>query len=192
MWGSRILEIDSLKLDVNRRMKGAADVLESEFSGLRTGRASVSLLDNLKIDAYGQKLPMNQVGTLGVPEPRLLTVQVLDKSLVDLVLKAIRESELGLNPANEGELVRIPIPPLSEERRIELTKVASKYAEEARIAIRNVRRSAMDELKKHHKSGEMSDDQLSEYTDTIQGITDNFIKDIDNSLEKKENDIRQV
>ena len=115
-----------------------------------------------------------------------------DKSLVDLVLKAIRESELGLNPANEGELVRIPIPPLSEERRIELTKVASKYAEEARIAIRNVRRSAMDELKKYHKLGEMSDDQLSEYTDTIQGITDNFIKDIDNSLEKKENDIRQV
>ena len=186
------MEIDSLKLDVNRRMKGAAEVLESEFSGLRTGRASVSLLDNLKVDAYGQKLPMNQVGTLGVPEPRLLTVQVWDKGLVDLVLKAIRESELGLNPSNEGELVRIPIPPLSEERRIELTKVASKYAEEGRIAIRNVRRSAMDELKKHHKSGEMSDDQLSEYTDVIQEITDNFINNIDKSLEKKENDIRQV
>ena len=177
---------------MKQRMDKTLISFQNDLNTVRAGRATVNMLDTVFIEAYGSKVPINQIGNINVPEPRLLVISVWDSSNVEHVEKGIRESNLGLNPMVEGNLIRLPIPALSEERRIELTKVASKYAEEARIAIRNVRRSAMDELKKHHKSGEMSDDQLSEYTDTIQGITDNFIKDIDNSLEKKENDIRQV
>ncbi len=142
------MDINSVKKDINRRMEGALEVLHTEFSGLRTGRASASLLDQIMIEAYGQPTPLNQVGTVGVPESRLLTVQVWDKGLVAVVEKAIRDSDLGLNPSSDGQLVRIPIPPLSEERRVELTKIAGRYAEEAKVAIRNVRRHAMDDLKK--------------------------------------------
>ena len=140
------MDFDSMNVDVSRRMNGALDALRREFGGLRTGRASISLLEPLTVAAYGQSLPMNQVGTIGVPEPRLLTVQVWDKGLVVAVEKAIRESDLGLNPSSEGQLVRVPIPPLSEERRVELTKIAGRYAEESRVAIRNIRRHTMDDL----------------------------------------------
>ena len=140
--------------DIERRMNGAVEALNREFAGLRTGRASTALLEPLSVNAYDSQMPMNQVGTISVPEPRLLTVQVWDKDLVKGVEKAIRDSDLGLNPASEGQLVRIPIPALSEERRVELTKIAGKYAEEARVAVRNVRRHAMDDLKKCEKDGE--------------------------------------
>jgi len=150
------MDFDSMNVDVSRRMNGALDALRREFGGLRTGRASISLLEPLTVAAYGQSLPMNQVGTIGVPEPRLLTVQVWDKGLVVAVEKAIRESDLGLNPSSEGQLVRVPIPPLSEERRVELTKIAGRYAEESRVAIRNIRRHTMDDLKKSEKDGTIS------------------------------------
>ncbi|MEP6146316.1 MAG: ribosome recycling factor, partial [Nisaea sp.] len=137
--------------DLKRRMDGAISSLEKEFQGLRTGRASVNLLEPIMVDAYGSKMPINQVGTVGVPEPRMLTVQVWDKSMTKAVEKAIRESDLGLNPQVDGQLMRIPLPDLSEERRAELAKVAAKYAESARIAVRNVRRDGMDSLKKAEK-----------------------------------------
>lgn len=140
-------DIAALKTDTKRRMEGAIEALHKEFSGLRTGRASTGLLDTITVDAYGQAMPLNQVGTVGVPEPRMLTVQVWDKGMVKSVEKAIMDSGLGLNPQADGQLVRIPIPPLNEERRKELAKVAGKYTEDARIAVRNVRRHAMDELK---------------------------------------------
>jgi ribosome recycling factor len=175
-----------------RRMEGALEVLSREFSGLRTGRASISLLEPITVDAYGQKMPMAQVGTIGIPEPRMLTVQVWDKGLVSSVEKAIRESDLGLNPASDGQLVRIPIPPLNEERRVEITKIAGKYAEETRVALRNVRRHAMDELKKAEKSGNISKDEQHDYDGEIQKMTDEFVKKVDGSLLKKEQEIMQV
>ena len=186
------MDIEAIKKDIKRRMEGALDVLHKEFGGLRTGRASTSLLDPLSVDAYGQEMPLNQVGTIGVPEPRLLTVQVWDKGLVGVVEKAIRDSELGLNPSSDGQLVRIPIPPLSEERRGELVKIGGKYTEEAKIAIRNVRRHAMDNLKSLEKEGEISQDAHREYDDEIQALTDEFVKKMDESYEKKEQDIMQV
>ena len=145
--------------DIQRRMDGAIESLKREFGGLRTGRASAGLLDPVRVDAYGSKMPLAQVGTVGVPEPRLLTVQVWDKSMVAAVEKAIRESDLGLNPSSDGMLVRIPIPELSEERRRELTKVAGKYAEQAKVAVRNVRRDGMDMLKRMEKDAEISKDE---------------------------------
>ena len=144
--------------DIKRRMKGALDVLHSEFAGLRTGRASAGLLEPLSVGAYGQTLPMNQVGTIGVPDSRMLTVQVWDQGLISAVEKAIMESGLGLNPSRDGNVVRVPIPQLSEERRVELTKIAHKYAEQARVAARNVRRDGMDKLKRLEKNGELSKD----------------------------------
>lgn len=185
-------KIDDLKRDVRRRMDGALEVLHREFTGLRTGRASVNLLDPISVEAYGQQMPMNQVGTISVPEPRMLTVQVWDKDLVKGVEKAIRDSALGLNPASEGQLVRIPIPALSEERRVELTKIAGKYAEEARVAVRNVRRHAMDDLKKCEKDGEISQDQHREFDQEIQSLTDEFVSKLDDALTEKEQDIMQV
>ena len=152
------MEIDQLKSDIGRRMEGALEVLQKEFAGLRTGRASISLLEPITVEAYGQPMPMDQVGTIGVPEARLLTIQVWDKGLVSSVEKAIRDSNLGLNPVSDGQLVRVPIPPLSEERRVELTKIAGRYTEEAKVAIRNVRRHAMDDLKKAEKDGNISED----------------------------------
>jgi len=186
------MEFQVEKNDITRRMEGALEVLLREFSGLRTGRASVSLLEPIMVDAYGQQMPMNQVGTINIPEPRMLTVQVWDKGLVSVVEKAIRDSDLGLNPITDGLLVRIPIPPLNEERRIEITKIASKYAEESRVALRNVRRHAMDELKKAEKNGEISQDEHRDYDIEIQRLTDNFVAKVDKALENKEQEIMQV
>ncbi len=184
--------IQSMKDDVTRRMDGAVDVLHREFGGLRTGRASTSLLEPINVPAYGSDMPMNQVGTISVPEPRMLTVQVWDKGLVSAVEKAIRESALGLNPASDGQLVRVPIPALTEERRTELTKVAGKYAEDARVAVRNVRRHAMDELKNAEKAGEISEDAFHEYADEVQKLTDDHVAKIDGISAAKEAEIMQV
>lgn len=178
--------------DVDRRMDGAIEALKREFGGLRTGRASTALLDTITVDAYGSKMPLNQVGTVGVPEPRLLTVQVWDKSMVSAVEKSIRESDLGLNPSADGQLVRIPIPELSEERRRELTKVAGRYAEQAKVAVRNVRRDGMDALKKMEKEGEISQDEHKMFADDIQKTTDEHVKKIDELTSAKEKEIMQV
>jgi ribosome recycling factor len=180
------------KKDIQRRMEGALEVLSREFNGLRTGRASISLLEPIMVDAYGQQMPMNQVGTIGTPEPRMLTVQVWDKGLVSSVEKAIRESDLGLNPASDGQLVRVPIPALNEERRVEITKIAGKYAEDTRVAVRNVRRNAMDELKKAEKDGDISKDEQHDHDADIQAITDEFIRKVDETLYNKEQEIMQV
>jgi ribosome recycling factor len=178
--------------DLERRMKGAVEALRHEFAGLRTGRASIGLLEPVMVDVYGAQMPLNQVGTIGVPEPRLLTVQVWDKTVVASVDKAIRASGLGLNPAADGQLIRIPIPELTEERRIEMVKIAHKYAEQARIAVRNVRRDGMENLKKMEKDGEMSEDDHHLWVDEIQQMTDQTIAKIDEALASKDEDIRQV
>ena len=186
------MDYSAEKKDIQRRMEGALEVLSREFNGLRTGRASISLLEPIMVDAYGQQMPMNQVGTIGTPEPRMLTVQVWDKGLVSSVEKAIRESDLGLNPASDGQLVRVPIPALNEERRVEITKIAGKYAEDTRVAVRNVRRNAMDELKKAEKDGDISKDQQHDHDADIQAITDEFIRKVDETLNNKEQEIMQV
>ena len=186
------MEIEQLKSDISRRMEGALEVLQKEFAGLRTGRASISLLEPITVEAYGQSMPMDQVGTIGVPEARLLTIQVWDKGLVSSVEKAIRDSNLGLNPVSDGQLVRVPIPPLSEERRVELTKIAGRYTEEAKVAIRNVRRHAMDDLKKAEKDGNISEDSHREYSDEVQKLTDAYVTRMDEVLAKKEEEILQV
>ena len=178
--------------DLKRRMDGALTALEKEFQGLRTGRASVNLLEPIMVDAYGSKMPINQVGTVGVPEPRMLTVQVWDKSMTKAVEKAIRESDLGLNPQVDGQLLRIPLPDLSEERRGELAKVAAKYAESARVAVRNVRRDGMDSLKKAEKDGDLSQDEKHLYEEEVQEMTDKFVARIDEALSSKEKEIMQV
>lgn len=178
--------------DLERRMAGAVSALKTEFSGLRTGRASASLLEPVQVDAYGSPTPIDQVGTVTVPEPRMISVQVWDKSLVAAVEKAIRTSGLGLNPAVDGQLLRIPIPELNEERRQELTKVAAKYAEEARIAVRNVRRDGMEELKLLEKEGEMSKDEHKVSSEKVQKQTDKFIGEVDKALEEKQAEIMQV
>lgn len=178
--------------DLERRMKSAVDVLGREFAGLRTGRASVSLLEPLTVDAYGADMKLNQLATISAPEPRMLTVQVWDKGLVKEVQKAIQSSELGLNPAADGQLVRVPIPELNEERRVELSKVAGKYAEQARVAVRNVRRDGMDKLKQMEKGGEMSKDDHHLWSDEIQEMTDKIVKEIDEFLDTKEKEIMQV
>jgi ribosome recycling factor len=186
------IDIDAIYKDITRRMDGALDVLTDEFRGLRTGRANAGLLESLVIEAYGSDMPINQVGNIGVPEPRLLTVQVWDKGLVQSVEKAIINSGLGLNPSSDGQLVRIPIPALTQDRRIELAKVAHKYAEDTRIAVRNVRRHAMDNLKQCEKDNEISKDEHHDYADEVQALTDNHISRIDELLEHKEQDIKQV
>ena len=178
--------------DIERRMNGSAAVLQKEFGGLRTGRASTSLLEPITVDAYGAATPISQVGTISVPEPRMLSVQVWDNSLAGAVDKAIRNSSLGLNPITEGSLIRIPIPEVKEERRQELSKVASQYAEQARIAVRNVRRDGMDKLKKLEKEGHMSQDEEKLWSDEVQELTDKTISTIDESLAVKEKEIMQV
>jgi ribosome recycling factor len=178
--------------EAGRRMDGAVEVLNRELSGLRTGRASVNLLDSVKVDAYGTLTPINQIGNINVPEPRMLTVQVWDNSMVKNVEKAIRDSGLGLNPAADGQLIRVPLPPLNEERRHELTKIAAKYAEEARISVRNVRRDAMESLKKSEKDGDISEDEHRRLSDEVQKVTDTHIKKIDELLAAKQKDIMQV
>jgi ribosome recycling factor len=178
--------------DLRRRMDGALQALQREFGGLRTGRAATSLLEPITVDAYGSQMPMNQVGTISAPEPRLLTVQVWDKTLVKAVEKSIRESDLGLNPQTEGTTVRIPIPNLSEERRAELKKVAARYAEQARVAVRNVRRDGMDGLKKAEKDGDISKDEHHGIAEQVQQMTDKHIEEIDKTLAHKEKEIMQV
>jgi ribosome recycling factor len=176
------------KNDIKRRMDGAVDVLAKEFLGLRTGRASVNLLDPITVEAYGSKMPLNQVGTVTAPEPRMLAVQVWDNSLVKATEKAIRDSGLGLNPMPEGSTIRIPLPELSEERRKELQKVAGKYSEAARVSVRNVRRDGMDAIKK----GGAPEDIQKFQSDEVQKLTDEVIKKIDTMLADKEKDIMKV
>ena len=178
--------------EFGRRMTQAVEVLSREFSGLRTGRASVNLLDPVKVDSYGMTVPLNQVGTVGAPEPRMLTVQVWDKGLVKSVEKGIRDANLGLNPSVDGQLIRVPIPALNEERRQELTKVAAKYAEDARIAVRNVRRDGMDMLKKMEKDNEISEDEHKRLSGDLQKITDDHVSKIDQALAAKQKEIMQV
>ena len=178
--------------DIAHRMDGALDAVKREFAGLRTGRASASLLEPVMVEAYGSSMPLTAVGTISVPEPRMITVQVWDRGLVQATEKAIREAGLGLNPASDGQLVRVPVPALNEERRQELTRVAGKYAEQGRVAIRNVRRDGMDMLKKMEKDGEISQDEHHLWSDEIQEMTDAHIKDIDEALSHKEEEILQV
>ena len=178
--------------DIERRMDGALASFRTDLAGLRTGRASAGLLEPIQVDAYGQMMPIAQVGTISVPEPRMLSVQVWDKGQVAMVEKAIRESSLGLNPQAEGQLIRIPLPELNEERREELVKVAGGYAEQARVAVRNVRRDGMDQIKKAEKDSEISQDDAKIYSDEVQELTDKFIKSVDDTLATKEEEIRQV
>ena len=177
--------------DLERRMDGAIASLRTEFSSLRTGRASATMLEPVMVDAYGSPTPINQVGTVNVPEPRMVTVNVWDKSLVNKVEKAIRESGLGINPQLNGTIIMLPIPELNEERRRELTKVASQYAENARVAVRNVRRNAMDDIKKAKSDGMSEDDQKFWETE-VQEMTDRFVSHIDEALEVKQSEIMQV
>lgn len=178
--------------DLERRMKGALEVLGQEFGGLRTGRASASLLEPIVVEVYGSQLPLNQAGTINVPEPRMLTVQVWDKANVRAVEKAILASGLGLNPAVDGQLIRVPIPELNEERRVELTKIAGKYAEQAKVAVRNVRRDGMEKLKRMERNSELSQDEHHLWADEIQELTDDIVKKIDEALTAKEQEILQV
>ncbi len=173
-------------------MVGAVEVLHREFASLRTGRASTALLEGLAVAAYGSQMPMNQVSTIGVPEPRMLSVQVWDTNLVKAVEKSIRESDLGLNPLVEGNLLRVPIPELSEERRVELSKVAGKYTEQARVAVRNVRRDGMDSLKQMEKSSEISKDEHRRRGEEIQKLTNDHVARIDELLASKEKEIMQI
>lgn len=186
-------DIEDIDLDdLKRRMDGAMASLRTEFASLRTGRASASMLDPIMVDAYGANTPINQVGTVNVPEPRMVTINVWDKQLIGKVEKAIRESGLGINPQTDGPIIRLPIPELNEERRRELTKVAAQYAEQARIAIRNVRRDGMDQLKKLEKDGDISQDEQRAWGDEIQKMTDRMIKSIDDLLAEKDQEIRQI
>ena len=178
--------------EFSRRMDGALEALRKEFGGLRTGRASAHLLDQIVVQAYGSAMPLNQVGNVNVPEPRMITVQVWDRGLVSAVEKAIRDGGLGLNPASDGKLVRVPIPELSQERRTELSKIAHKYAEQARVAIRNVRRDGMEMLKKQEKDGKISQDEHKGLHDQVQKLTDEHIKKVDEALATKEKEILQV
>jgi ribosome recycling factor len=185
-------ELNDLKKNTSRRMEGALDALHREFGGLRAGRASASLLEPVVVKAYDTEMPLPQVGTVGVPEPRMLTVQVWDKSLVGAVERAIRESGLGLNPSNDGQLVRVPIPPLNEERRKEISRIAGKYAEQARVSVRNIRRDCMDSLKKMEKNGQISQDVQRDWGHEMQTLTDEYVKKVDQALANKEEDILQV
>jgi ribosome recycling factor len=180
------------KDELDRRMKGAVATLKSEFSGLRTGRASAALLDPVMVEAYGNTVPVNQVGSIATPEARMITVQVWDKGLAKAVDKAIRDAGLGLNPQMDGQLLRIPLPELNQERRKELSKLAAKYAESARVAVRNVRRDGMDLLKRLEKDKKIGEDEHHTKGDELQKLTDAHIKDIDAALHNKEQEIMQV
>jgi ribosome recycling factor len=183
------IEIDTD--DLKRRMEGALASLRTEFASLRTGRASGSMLEPIQVDAYGQMTPINQLGTVNVPEPRMVTINVWDKALVNKVDKAIRESGLGINPQMNGTIIMLPIPELNEERRRELTRVAAQYAEHARVAVRNVRRDGMDQLKKAKAAG-MSEDEVKLWTEEVQDLTNTFIGHVDKALESKQEEIMQV
>ena len=178
--------------DIERRMEASLSSLQTEFMGLRAGRANPAMLETLLVDAYGSKMPLNQVGNVSAPESRLLTVSVWDTTMVPIVEKAIRESDLGLNPMSEGTLIRIPIPDLSEERRKDMVKVASRYAETCRIAIRNIRRDGIDMARKAEKDGLISEDDRHQQESEVQKTTDIYIKKVDDTLSRKESEIIQV
>ena len=183
---------DALLNDLRRRMDGALEVLRKEFGGLRTGRASASLLEPIMVTAYGNTVPLNQVASINVPEPRLITVQVWDRGVVKSVDKAIRESGLDLNPQTEGQTIRVPIPDLNEERRRNLTRVAAKYAEETKVSVRNVRRDGIEVLKRREKDAEISQDEHRKLQREVQNLTDDYVKRIDEALAQKDKEILQV
>jgi ribosome recycling factor len=183
---------DLLLTDLRRRMDGAVEVLRKEFGGLRTGRASAGLLEPITVAAYGGTMPINQVANVSVPEPRMITVQVWDRAMVKAVDKAIRESGLGLNPQTEGQVIRVPIPDLNEERRRELTRVSARYAEEARVAVRHVRRDGIEALRRREKEADISQDQQRKLQQEVQHLTDDYIKRIDEALAHKDREILQV
>jgi ribosome recycling factor len=178
--------------DVKRRMQGAINAFKNDLASLRTGRASPNLLDPIQVDAYGSLMPITQVATINVPEPRLLSVQVWDRGMVAAVEKAIRESDLGLNPQTEGQVIRLRIPEMNEQRRKEMVKVAHKYAEEARVAVRHVRRDGLDLLKKLEKDSAISEDDGKRHADQVQKATDQFVAEIDSLLVTKEKEIMHV
>lgn len=178
--------------DLTRRMEGAINALRQEFASLRTGRASATMLDPVMVDAYGSMTPLNQIGTVNVPEPRMVTLNIWDKGLVKAAEKAIVDSGLGVNPQVDGTLIRLPIPELNEERRKELAKVAGKYAESAKVSIRNVRKDGMDQVKKAKSDNDISEDDQKLYSDEIQEMTDKFIARIDEAQSSKEEEIMQV
>ncbi len=185
---------DDLEIDVDgiqRRMDGAMNALRTEFASLRTGRASASIVEPIMVDAYGQMTPINQLGTVNVPEPRMVVINVWDKGMINKVEKAIRESGIGINPITDGPLIRLPIPELNEERRRQLTKVAATYAENAKVAIRNVRRDGMDQIKKAKAAGMGEDDQKM-WADEVQDMTDKAIANVDRALDAKQHEIMQV
>jgi ribosome recycling factor len=185
---------DDLDIDldaIQRRMDGAMNALKTEFASLRTGRASAQMLEPIQVEAYGQMTPINQLGTVNVPEPRMVVINVWDKGMISKVEKAIRESGLGINPVTDGPLIRLPIPELNEQRRKELTKVAAQYAESAKVAIRNVRRDGMDQIKKAKAAG-MSEDDQKMWSDEVQELTDKAIAQVDKVLEQKQAEIMQV
>jgi ribosome recycling factor len=183
---------DALLKDLRRRMDGAVEVLRKEFGGLRTGRASASLLEPITVAAYGGTVPLNQLANVSVPEPRMITVQVWDRAMVKAVDKAIREAGLGLNPQTEGQVIRVPIPDLNEERRRELTRVTAKYAEQARVSVRNIRRDGVELLRRREKDAEISQDQQRKLQQDVQHLTDDYVKRIDEALTQKDKEILQV
>ena len=185
-------DLNNLKQDLSRRMDGALETLKRDFAGLRTGRASPALLEPLRVEAYGSEVPITQVGTIGVPESRMLTVQVWDRTMVNAVDRAIRESGLGLNPQIDGQLVRVPIPMLTAERRTELAKAAGRYAEATKVSVRAVRRDGMEQIKGFEKKHEIGEDVAKTWSDEVQKLTDGYIKRVDESLADKERDIKQV
>lgn len=185
-------DLDAIKTDLTRRMDGALEALKREFSGLRAGRASPALLEPVKVEAYGSLMPLTQVATIAVPEARMITVQVWDRSMVNSTVAAIRDCGLGLNPQPDGQVIRVPLPILTEERRIELVKAANKYAEAARIAVRGVRRDGMEQVKALQKKSEISEDEERVWTEQVQKLTDSYIKRVDESFAEKEKDVRQV
>ncbi|MEY3961314.1 MAG: hypothetical protein RIR14_1968 [Pseudomonadota bacterium] len=185
---------DDLEIDldaIQRRMDGAMNALKQEFASLRTGRASASIVDPIQVEAYGQMTPINQLGTVNVPEPRMVVINVWDKAMVGKVEKAIRESGIGINPVTDGPLIRLPIPELNEQRRKELSKVAAQYAESAKVAIRNVRRDGMDQIKKAKAAG-MSEDDQKMWSDEVQDMTDKHVAAVDKALEAKQAEIMQI
>ena len=183
---------DARLKDAKRRMEGAVKALASEYQTVRTGRASTGLLDRVTVDAYGTRTPLNQLATINAPEPRLLTVQPYDRSIMSSIEKAIMESDLGLTPNNDGQLIRLPVPQLTEERRKEMVRLVHKMAEEARVAVRNVRRDVINDMKRAEKDGEMSRDELARAQDEVQKLTDAEVKSIDDLMARKEAEILEV
>ena len=183
---------DTFLKDLRRRMDGAVEVLRKEFGGLRTGRASASLLEPVTVGAYGGTVPLNQLANVSVPEPRMITVQVWDRAMVKAVDKAIREAGLGLNPQTEGQVIRVPIPDLNEERRRELTRVTAKYAEQARVSVRNIRRDGVELLRRREKDADIAQDEQRKLQQGVQHLTDEYVKRIDEALAQKDREILQV